>query len=536
MSETSTRNRLKLPVGSDNLLTSCIDLHTNFETIDAAISKCNWAASSAPTAGDDAADGYVVGSFWIDTTNHKIYICEDAATGAAVWRQVWPCLTDHGELSGLDDDDHPQYLKESEYTAKGDILTASGASSVVRIPAPSDGSTIIADSSQSSGWTTGDHGALGGLDDDDHPQYQKSSLMTTRGDIPFRGATAWQRLPIGAPGTVLLSYGSGADPAWGQPALIQTNYITNYGAETDTSGWVTFADAAATDPTDGTGGTPNITWTRTTSSPISGSASFLLTKDAANRQGEGVSYDFTIDSKYKAKLFNIVLRFNSNVALNEGDLRIWIYNKDAGKLIQPTVYKLPATAGGETVEVTSTFQTTADDDDYRVIIYISSTSTTAWSIKFDDIIVGPSQIACSDRVVEIFQSDAGQTILGGGVFTDRIFEDKVFSSHNAYNPSTGVFIAPRSGVYLVFSGTSFQAYAGTTAGTLAYCLYKNDYIYEVTVTFEQNGVTAGWGLFGAFLVYCNAGDTLKMAIYKQSSTDRACSTLSWENFINIISL
>lgn len=53
----------------------------------------NYAATAAPTTGDDADDGYGVGSFWHDTTNDVAYVCLDATAGAAVWYQIsdkWP--------------------------------------------------------------------------------------------------------------------------------------------------------------------------------------------------------------------------------------------------------------------------------------------------------------------------------------------------------------------------------------------------------------------------------------------------------------
>jgi len=42
--------------------------------------------TAAPTTGDDSADGYTVGSVWIDTTNDKFYVCVDSTIGAAVWK------------------------------------------------------------------------------------------------------------------------------------------------------------------------------------------------------------------------------------------------------------------------------------------------------------------------------------------------------------------------------------------------------------------------------------------------------------------
>jgi len=50
--------------------------------------KNNWAASAAPTTGDDSGSGYVVGSRWIDTTNDKEYVCLDNSSGAAVWTET----------------------------------------------------------------------------------------------------------------------------------------------------------------------------------------------------------------------------------------------------------------------------------------------------------------------------------------------------------------------------------------------------------------------------------------------------------------
>lgn len=50
--------------------------------------KHNYAATTAPGTGDDVGDGYSIGSIWVDTSNGNAYICEDNATGAAVWLQI----------------------------------------------------------------------------------------------------------------------------------------------------------------------------------------------------------------------------------------------------------------------------------------------------------------------------------------------------------------------------------------------------------------------------------------------------------------
>ena len=61
--------------------------------------KINYAASAAPGVGDDNADGYRVGSLWIDTTNDEAYRCVDDSTGAAVWIGTTLETSDLGSLA-----------------------------------------------------------------------------------------------------------------------------------------------------------------------------------------------------------------------------------------------------------------------------------------------------------------------------------------------------------------------------------------------------------------------------------------------------
>lgn len=48
----------------------------------------NLAATVAPVFGDDTADGYSVGSVWVDVTADNVYMCTDATAGAAVWLKL----------------------------------------------------------------------------------------------------------------------------------------------------------------------------------------------------------------------------------------------------------------------------------------------------------------------------------------------------------------------------------------------------------------------------------------------------------------
>src|SRR5215510_14349448 len=52
------------------------------------IGRNNLAASIDPAVGNDNTQDYAVGSLWLNTTSSRAWICQSAATGAAVWLQI----------------------------------------------------------------------------------------------------------------------------------------------------------------------------------------------------------------------------------------------------------------------------------------------------------------------------------------------------------------------------------------------------------------------------------------------------------------
>lgn len=177
------------------------------------------------------------------------------------------------------------------------------------------------------------------------------------------------------------------------------NYITNGDAEAATTGWATYADAAGTSPVDGTGGSPTTTFTRSTSSPLRGIGSFLLTKDAANRQGEGASYAFTIADADKAKMMQIdfELEVNSGTYAT-GDVAVYIYDVTNAAVIQPSGYQV------ENVGIESrqrlTFQTASNSTSYRLCFHVASTSASAYALKIDTITLGPQVVPLGAPVTD----------------------------------------------------------------------------------------------------------------------------------------
>lgn len=175
-----------------------------------------------------------------------------------------------------------------------------------------------------------------------------------------------------------------ADGTWAPTGL---NYISNYDASTNTTGWNTYADAAAA-PVDGTGGTPTATFTRSTTSPLRGSGSFIYTPGAL---GNGVSGDFTIDSADTASMLTIEFDYSiGGTGYADGLLQAWVYDVTNATLTQPTPYTiLNQTVPGK---FKAQFQTNSNSTSYRLIIH-QSTATSTYTVKLDNVKVGPSTYA-----------------------------------------------------------------------------------------------------------------------------------------------
>lgn len=218
------------------------------------------------------------------------------------------------------------------------------------------------------------------------------------------------------------------DSEWVQVASIPStiNYISDPNAEGPlVSGqWNAYADAASDKPVDGTGGSPTVTVTRITSGQLRGTGSFRLTKDAANRQGEGVSTDFVIDEHDKNKVLTVKFDYDSSANFATDDISAWIYDKDNSQLI--------SIAPDEKLKVGSnTFQGTflsSDADDYRLIIHVASTNASSYTMDFDNVSVGPQELVYGPAM-----SDAYDYTPTGAWTTNTTYDGKWWRVGDTFN-------------------------------------------------------------------------------------------------------
>ena len=230
----------------------------------------------------------------------------------------------------------------------------------------------------------------------------KNGSAQILGDATLTGGTGVTLTQVGNDISIAAGSGSGTGAR---------NYVTNWDAETDTTGWATYADAAANIPVDGTGGTATgLTFSRSTSSPLRDTGSFLLEQaNSTSLQGKGVSYDFTIDSADKAKMISVSFDFNATSTFvasdgitapnNDGttstnagnsDIEVFIYDVTNSSLVYVTPQVITAN-GANNFSYKGQFQTASNGASYRFILHVATASAnaTGWNFKFDNVLIGP---------------------------------------------------------------------------------------------------------------------------------------------------
>lgn len=201
----------------------------------------------------------------------------------------------------------------------------------------------------------------------------------------------------------------------------ETTAIDSSTFEATLGAWVVYADAAGVRPVDGTGGSPLSTLALSTSNPLRQAQSALLSKPASNRQGEGVSVNFTIDKADQGKVlaigFDYILASGAFAAGNDtsdSDLEVFVYDVTNATLIDVTPYKLNSNSSTAPAEFTGLFQTSINSTSYRLILHMATTSAAAYTWRFDNVSVGPQPVSYSANVSDWAQYSPIVTGLGSG--------------------------------------------------------------------------------------------------------------------------
>lgn len=185
------------------------------------------------------------------------------------------------------------------------------------------------------------------------------------------------------------------------------NFFPDFQAD-DTANVSFYDDTASATPTDGTGGTVNyFSVASETSNPLSGDASYRVSKTADNAQGEG--FVLNIDTPDRLEVVGgktVVVSFNYETSANYD-------NTSSGERLAAFVYRI----GSNTLEACNNrniltassitnnlpiapdggqflceFTFTSSDTDARIILHQAGTGMSAYTIDIDRIKIGPDQV------------------------------------------------------------------------------------------------------------------------------------------------
>ncbi len=261
------------------------------------------------------------------------------------------------------------------------------------------------------------------------------------------------------------------DVASSSAGATSTSSIINYISASDGSAigsWAAYANAAGTSPVNGTGGSPASTFAVSTDSSLVGPQNFLWTKSAANRQGEGFSYPFTIDAGYQSKPMTITALYKiASGTYVDGDMTVWVYDVTNSVLIQPSGYSILNSTGTESIK--ASFQSASNSTSYRLIVHTASVSALAYSIRFDQFSVAPN------------------TYNAGAVIT----------AWQAYTPTyTGFGTVATSNMYWRRDGDSLQVQGSFVLGTATAVNATVSLPAGLVIDTAQLSATASSNVFG----------------------------------------
>lgn len=258
------------------------------------------------------------------------------------------------------------------------------------------------------------------------------------------GATATNRVLTGTAATVtiandatlFLTYDStsarwqvvgGTGSGTGGSGFGGVNYITNGDAET-TSPFVGYQYGSTAKPVvPGILGAAGFTATISSSDPLAGDNSFLLTKTVSSTiQGSSQDIPFTVDLAYRAKANTIEFdyrlvsgTFQVGTSTQDSELIIYIYDIDNNVMIEPSNYKFLSNSTTVSSKFSAQFQTSVNSVNYRLLFYNGTTNATQFVMKVDNIKVGPSEYVYGTPVTD-WQSYTSITN-GWGTITNSEF-------------------------------------------------------------------------------------------------------------------
>lgn len=172
------------------------------------------------------------------------------------------------------------------------------------------------------------------------------------------------------------------------------NLIDDGDAEAGTSNYVEGSYSAATRPSGtftSSSGSGAFAITTSSSSPLSGNNSFVLTKSSgASRQGRAVERTINLDLENRAKVLEVRIKYIVNSgsfvagSSSSDSSLIWYigqYNGSTWTYTEPSSFKMLSSSTSISDVLIGNFQTNYDTTQVKLIAYVAESTNSAWAVK-----------------------------------------------------------------------------------------------------------------------------------------------------------
>jgi hypothetical protein len=232
------------------------------------------------------------------------------------------------------------------------------------------------------------------------------------------------------------------------------------------AGGTLYNDSAAT-PVDGVGGTTTgMSFTAVTTGTLRGAVSYKLSKDAANRQGNGVAFDLTIDNADKSTVQSLTFDVSTSANFVSGDAYLYVYDVTNATML-PVITALPTGTNGQfsrAIALTTGTQ-------YRILVHIASTNASSYDITLDAMsvnsIIRPQVAAISDTSTQYTFTPNNWGAITSSSYTSWRVGDRLHARlgfQYGTLPATTLSISLPSGLTIDTSKMSSNA-SGSKVGT-----------------------------------------------------------------------
>lgn len=121
-------------------------------------------------------------------------------------------------------------------------------------------------------------------------------------------------------------------------------------------------------------------------SPLYGSFDAIISKPAANYQGQGYSIPFSIDRGATGQPIQVTFYYNTSANYVSGDLSVYVYDVTNANLIPTSIIGIPASPSAS-VFIATLYPSASLN--YRFLFHIATVNATAWSFEFDLLSISP---------------------------------------------------------------------------------------------------------------------------------------------------